>query len=315
MRWYMSNNRNKATNEMNSDSKTSLPLPPELIDIIASFLDIKSISKSSRVCSEFNSLFKRPLALACTPLLLQQVMQGDENNARLHLNHLKISSSSDYAHAILNTTKGTDPAGRQCKASPLEYAAWAGDSDMVNMLLSAIPDEYTEIALAQLRGVKNKGIKINGEYEEHLSAVKPLIDAYMTYLAKNFKSWKYESRDSYWVNEIGMAQRCAPINLLQWFYSPISFDLSSVFENALAHKFKNRPLLPSTYANLGSTCAIYKVWQGANSIEKGAGGGGRTACRHDLDAVLCFYKVRSNDLTKQISQLEDSLQSRHRMEF
>lgn len=86
-----------------------------------------------------------------------------------------LKSNTDHWRTILQRSKGVEPCGRHWKRiSPLEYAAWAGDTFMVTMLLSHIPNDYKFLALEQLKNIRDNGT----EHGKHLSALKSLIEVF-----------------------------------------------------------------------------------------------------------------------------------------
>jgi hypothetical protein len=297
------------------DEAPSFPLPNELIEEIGYHLDLASIVQASLVSHQFRLFLQKPLAEGINAYnLLQLVMQGEEalSNKSSFQFHPQTSHRHGYWRAALKKSKGTDPSGRHCEASPLEYAAWAGDKDMVDMMLLDMPYEYTEIALAQLRGVKEKGININGKMEEHLSAVKSAINIYEEY---GQVAWQlpYGELDRYWINEIGGAQKRLPINLLQWFCSEIPFHPVPAFDTTLSRNLTLRSgvsLLSLLLTECGSTLALYKF----NADGCGACASVLALNTNDeFKTIKRFSEVRTQDLVTQISLLEQSLATRQKM--
>lgn len=106
------------------------------------------------------------------------------------------------------------------EVSPLEYAAWAGDTFLVNAFLKYIPKESLPEAYEQLKNVKQNGT----EHGKHLSAVTQLIQAYDDFFILVNKYLKpatitkeeKEQYDKQWVEVVGKAQLHSVVNLLNY---------------------------------------------------------------------------------------------------
>lgn len=300
--------KKQKTNETARKSSVLSPLgfdslPTELGEIIGHHLDPKSLPQASLVCYNFYLFLHKPLAIAADALaLLQHVMLGKEALASKSSFLLK-TSSQHYWHAVLKKSCGTDPSGRYCEASSLEYAAWAGDTDVVNMFLLDMPDEYLATALAQLRGIKDKGMKTDKGYEKHLSAVLSLISA--------------KPNDRALMENMKILSRvCPSVVRAAQKHAPTVCSVSKLPSRELkVSKGLGNPVLVSVYEvdELGASSVLMKD-RGArpahfmSSISK-------VNTVSGLNAIRKYHEVRTRDLAEQILRLEQRLGARQQMEF
>ncbi len=199
--------------------------------------------------------------------------------------------------------------------SALQYAAWAGDTELVDKFLALLPNDKTlkEEALRQLNEVKTGQLG-----RKHLSAVTDLKNGYQEYdrlykveEAKRVMNW--DQLDVDWVNNVGKNQLRSVVNLLQWYCSSAPFADS---------RQNNQPPLFGKYPEARSLAlwdrVLLNLLSGAGgfgsswSIYKGAGRAGWQRLGGvvrllDFAAVSRFCEVRTNDLNRQIKQLEAEL--------
>ncbi len=180
--------------------------------------------------------------------------------------------------------------------SPLQYAAWAGDTPMVEeflKILSYHPEMQTQ-ALQQLKDVRDGNLE-----RAHLSAVENLRDEY----ARNRFGCR---RMTNWQQTLLNKQLQSVVNLLQWFCSTTAFHPVPSFE-----KFpKMRSLMINNDSALDASEVLVK---GCGKYCGYMGKFERPQHWHDnfesdFRAVSHFCEVRKRDLTRQIDNLESALQ-------
>lgn len=160
--------------------------------------------------------------------LLKQVMNANPTEVKKILDTAR--SVSDCLPLI--KTHGTERCGRRWLAiSPLQLAAWAGDNDMVRLLLSYIPSEFRYQAVQQLMSVYTRTDR--DDHGNYLAPYRALLKAYERY-DKRFPylrdHGKLDEIDQMWVHEIGYAQRMLPMVGLQEFCDPKPFNPTPDFK-------------------------------------------------------------------------------------
>jgi hypothetical protein len=184
--------------------------PRDVIFIIALQLQLHELLPLTQTSKIFWHLFHYKLPER-NPLLY--VMKADERGTDNSLMKLKAHDTHNW-ECVLKKMPSKEPCGRNWKSvSPLEYAAWIGDTFMVTMLLDHVPTEGLQQALDQLRAVKDYGL----EHGPHMAPFYALINAYNHYIThfSQFNNW-YE-RKIYCIKTIGVLQRCLSSFGLQWF--------------------------------------------------------------------------------------------------
>lgn len=233
-------------------------------------------------------------------VLLQLTAKAEEKEVdkMVAQNYALILSKSTFTEELCGQRNWTKPI------SSLQYAAWAGDTDMVDMLLKYVPDHLKQEALDQLKEVRDKGT----EHGKHLSAVLALSKEYKEYDV-NFESWNWDQRDKQWL-QIGLKQLHSVVNLLQWFCSRVPFHPVPSFSHQPEARrlslWDGALLNLAVDSSLGSKFSLYKgLW----CVEGLCCSEARWRPRRiDFAAVHHFCEVRTQDLTRQISQLEADLQ-------
>ena len=284
-----------------------ISLPDDLLkDTLASYCDAKDMATLSAASEQFERLPQYKLAFEeMSAELLKFTTYPSFSN--LERAQVMIDQNPSL---ILNKRSFTEEHCGQRKwlaVSPLEYAAWAGDKDLVDSFLKALVTvEQKQEAFLQLKGVKERGT----EHGAHLSVVLKLIHQYEEYIHKFNKSSEKENNQS-WVEGVGKAQLHSIVNLLQWYCSKYSFDPVPSFSKATDRTldwWKGDTLDLSADSTLGSSEGLYKVWvDGVVGVFLTKHLDAQTAAL-DLKAVQSYYLTRQNNLKNQILQLEANLQ-------
>lgn len=102
--------------------------------------------------------------------------------------------------------------------STLEFAAWAGDIKVLNLLLDSLPNANHREALAQLENLEQRGC----QHGKPFAAFEPLFSAYQDNIDK-YDSRSFEERNIAAVKGIGEAQRLLPSTGVQWYCDPEPF--------------------------------------------------------------------------------------------
>ena len=138
--------------------------------------------------------------------LLDHVMRGEQDEAE---NMIK-------ANPQLLNHKGSGKEfhnDREFRSiTPFQYALWALDSYMWEMMMKHI--DHSE-AQSQLEELETQGT----EHGKQFDGFDSLINAYQVFL-NNYISWYNRQRMNYWCEEVGGAQKGLPVHALQWYYRP-----------------------------------------------------------------------------------------------
>lgn len=180
---------------------------------ICSHLSLESTKNLFLVCQGLskNSVVKRQLALFKrlqeTKLFLH-VVRGDLEAVR------QIFATGKNKDLLLAKSTFTDLSGRMfIQATAFQYAAWALDTDMWNVLLTYFEDKAD--ASEQLDQLERspEDLGTNGSHYD----LQKLIDVGQEYLNK-YDSWPYEKRRSYWQKSVGKEQwRCPAWLMYTWY--------------------------------------------------------------------------------------------------
>jgi hypothetical protein len=109
----------------------------------------------------------------------------------------------------LMTGTVTDLSGRKFNnITVFQYAVWALDMDMWNMVLKYLDKQS---ALSQLQSLETN----HTNYSQHGTYydIAPLITKTKTYF-DNYSKWDDNKREQYWQKEVGEAQRLCPAWLI-----------------------------------------------------------------------------------------------------
>lgn len=289
------------------DLRNPLTPLPELINIISGFLDVRSLSRLSRTCRKSWSLFKDLLPERA---LLQHVIRGEQKEAADFLDQMK-KKNHKYWEIILKNTKGSEYCGRHwSRISALQFAAWAGDQFMMEMLLTHIPQsEQRALPLAQLQEVRHH----QTQHGTILAPAQQLIACYEAY-EKNFYRWSVMARNAYWVKQIGLAQQRLPMNILQVFCGNFSFAQQrppSLVQDILLNKFDKPPhrttminekqhLIPFIQDRNNKRAILRSTFNAAEVRECGPA---LELLVFELGILKQFCKIRLQNLDKQIEKL------------
>lgn len=289
------------------DVKTndSLTLPAEILIQVSSYLDDKSLTLFSTTCKGALNFFNDSLLIRKAQRLVQLIMAGQ---FVLVEKYLKLFNEDDLNNLITLRVIGQEECMRlwRKKVSALEFAAWAGDTQLLHLLFCNLSMSYRNIALNQLKGVMNKDL----EHGEHLAPYYSLIAAYEELQAKanmsilgnsqdleNFKK-KIVGKHQYDLPIVGLQQFCCPKE--NWFRKLPSFKVALTRSCLL---LDGTSILPLASSGLGSDFAL------AKPIDGGAGNITTTAFRalplSDLiNGLRYLCQVRQQELINIIAYLE-----------
>ena len=195
-----------------------LSLPLELLLHLKSFLKGRDLTRLSTTCFALYALLSDRMKTDYAYTLLCYVVSAQPVQAKLLIDQLRILTPSNYWLAILKYHHFTEDNGRSwakdAGISPLQYAAWAGDTFMVKMLLDQIPNEHKHIALEQLIDIQNYGT----EHGKCFFALNQLLSYYDEYY---HNMWKWHDYSSYvYLRQIRACQDLLPIFMLQVMCDP-----------------------------------------------------------------------------------------------
>lgn len=288
---------------------TILSLPTDLLKNSSfTFFDKKDAGSLAAASQTFNAI--PAYHDLVTYKLLESAINGDQDLA-------KILITANPKAIVQKASMYDEKANMEWKSvTPLEFAAWAGDTHMVDMFIQNLPEGLKNSALEQLKNVRTHGT----EHGEHLSTINLLIESYKTYGLGTERVI-----DEQWIKIVGGAQRKTPMNFLQYFCFPGSlkaFDSKPIRQYSLRY---SSDCLDSN-SKLGINFTLYRrvqkkwLWSSGTimytTTSQGAYAGrricpeppgGRGTIERDLEFVREFHKVRKKDLIKQIDLLEREL--------
>ncbi len=221
-----------------------------------------------------------------------------------------------------------------------QYALWAKDFKMIEMMLKCIPvgeegdairtellRQYEQVTIPRYQGggltythtyerpkVDAAGIPIkdaSGNWDcetvteerwgNHFD-ITPLLNAYKDYDI-HFDARTWPQRDAYWIKVIGTQQRLLPINILQRYCDPdIPFDPLPAFTGAFKRTTQYYNYLHSAFESLlsSSLSSDFSLLRGR--CGRGGGGDRGGGIIFDLTAIRRIDEVSTNEIEK-IKQL------------
>lgn len=200
---------------------SNLPLPPEVIYKITYRWDIRSLGRFSGAYRGPFFALRYLLLTRKAECLLMEVMDANPAGVQKIMNH-------NYPDVALYKASGIEVCGRMWKeVSPLEFAAWAGDTELVRFLLTKVSTENLREALEQLEYLQTHG----SEHGAPLASFEKLFTAYRDYKSK-FLTRDWPERDEAAVSDIGKAQYQLTIFGLQWLCDPEPFEPMPKFDRS-----------------------------------------------------------------------------------
>lgn len=256
--------------------------------------------------------------------LLTHVVRGEEDQARKLI--------IDSPDQLLNKMDVTDNAGRYFhNINSFEYALWALDSHMWNMMLktvSTIPNylQFWSVLRKQYDSLKIDGVsytfhgkEIKGEHHFNF---EPLILALDTY-HKQFGLWSDAERDKYWCTVVGKAQYDLPAHVAQEYcfpnrsFEPIpAFNEEQLprclmFYNNLQHRIEEWWPKEKSSQCLGVDFAIVgpRQWidRSKPTMPRGLIVHADKPALVDWATINALYQARSQDFQKLSHQLNAAL--------
>jgi hypothetical protein len=186
--------------------------------------------------------------------LLRHVAYGQQKEAEAILKETK--DEKTRIELLILKADVTDPSGRIFhKITSFQYALWAFDKYMWEMLLKYFP---REIAAQQIKELDESGVEyLKPKFQEmkaetiknekHFDFI-PFLET-LKYLTKNIQYMPYEKLEEYWVKKLGAEQIKLPMSVVNEYCQKKSFKKLPTFkEKTLARK-----------SNFGESYG-FKVW-------------------------------------------------------
>ena len=135
--------------------------------------------------------------------LLRLVAEGEQDEAE------RLISQNNNLLQLAGTVK--DLSGREFKQiTAFQYALWAGDWNMWNMIQKYLPKN---IAAEQLEIFESEGTSHGKRF-----SLQSLMDALQIFVDKAEREWNYDSRaKEHWQKKVGGAQRQLPANMVNQY--------------------------------------------------------------------------------------------------
>ena len=293
------------------DVNYTIPLPPEIIYEIFSYLDENSQSNLALTQRMFGrSVFQKDRVARVTKKLFALAGSAEQDKME---EILKKWPEFLSVYAPLK-----DISGRVFKNVTLfQHALWTGDVRyMANMMLDCLQNQeegesIRQELLHQYQELMEKGLsyELNGQsYQEKQFSLQPLIDALTTYV-KNFSNLTYEERCSNWCTQVGLNQIRLPAHIRHHYCDSEESFWDTTFCN---EKFTRSLKL---YNYIKSSEELWNeslVGLGVKFAIKGqaaVGARGVNCARLDLKAIEALCKVRTEDLRLFIQRLQTPIQN------
>jgi hypothetical protein len=193
--------------------------------------------------------------------------------------------------------------------SPLQYAAWAGDTELSNDYLKLLPADLKAEALQQLKDVRNDLLE-----RKHLSAINDLIKVQEKH-RQIYAQYRYEGNFlENCAKEIRKQQFHSTVTLLQWFCSD---DQGGKSEAQLMSGLNLAVLDPHGFGNAWGLKRLYYprfMLPGYTSTVTydTSQSPGVEVCGMNFhyNPLTDFYLSKKWDIVAQINQLESELKPR-----
>lgn len=329
----------------------------DVVGVIAEYVEGGAYGATSRFHQEADTSRKQKI----TKQLLLAVaygMESEEANVPVKASDAgNLFKSHFYAKELLQKSpeylleRGdiTDWAGRTFKnITAFEYALWAKDFKMIEMMLGCIPEtpegdkiraqlleQYKHVTAPTYAGggltythtydrpnldasgiPDGTGTSVTKVHTENHFDITPLCDAYQDY-DTNFNARTWAQRDAYWTKFIGKLQRLLPVHVLQRYCDPNTPfyplpQFNSGFKRAADFYNYLTDVTSSIFgSSLSSDFALIRPADVPG--DDGTGGPRRTPWAwlvlDDLAAVRQLDEVSTNETKNIIGQLS---QPRHR---
>ena len=232
---------------------------------------------------------------------------------------------NDAQELLLAQNTFTDYQGRTFNCSAYEYAYWAKDTHMRNMLEKYMDEDTKAETLRRVQSIEKNKLAYQQNGEEKKSPhfdLKPLIDALQAYV-DGYDNWsKNKSRGAMgeaWL-KVGMAQRDVPVHVINEYCHPDrSFDPCPGFNeetlprvttyyNFFTHRDEQLfPLVVSDSEGLGVDFSLLRplwLWDADAGAGVGRGGPLPSLVLHDLAAISHLDEVRTVDLKQSLETLK-----------
>jgi|GEM_PF-4296145 len=231
-------------------------LDKDTLDDTISFLDQPSLSAFSQTSTLFSKMTKKT---RLSYKLMWATMQGESDCKKVLEVLGQFSQISSNSCIITLKISG---AKEHCRhwtqpISALQFAAWAGDLNLVELFLTKMPHEYSQIALRQLRQVRDHGL-------EHGGMMAPYLDFTKTGEEFNCESetMSGEEQDQYCIETLGGKQFALPRYGIRCM---MSYRTSNDNFNIAPSKDLDEKVLKD---ELGKTVYVCNTWCNPNSIDR-----------------------------------------------
>jgi hypothetical protein len=279
---------------------------------VAEFLSSKDLSALTQASKKTHTLFK--------PMLKEQLLERIfDHVVRDEYADLIVLLENNLNFLVKRGTV-TDCSGRTFKSiSPFEYALWALDQPMWELMLHLIVNHSKELlpqVLAQYNKMKTDGVSytLNGEEipgELHFDAENTIIKQLHVQAANETKSSDIDAQNEQWIKGVGGAQKLLPMNFVhEYCNEEVPFYPLPEFnsQQKSSQQFVNcTTQLEENWFNpdskLGVEIALTKDDISATKlmgINLGPGAGAQI----DLDAIKALYKTRLQGLSSLKTSLE-----------
>jgi hypothetical protein len=284
-------------------------LPMEIMKHILSFVTPFSLNQLFRPNNGTYHFFK-PVLIEAKKIqserLLDCVLRANSEEAKRFT-----LCMNDQSPALIKVNGIEENTRSWHGISALEYATWAGDTELINLLLETVPEAQKLEALNQLEGVLNNGL----EGQAYLGPYFSLIKAYNKYEIK-YDQWNQAERDHYWVKIIGNCQLKLALVGLQQMCDPQPFDPIPSFDKSPVRTLQlssGISLLPFDESNLSEMFALIKGMQREDGrrLVRSDGRQMRTGplpwvVRSDRLAFSELCEVKAKELKMIIRQLNEA---------
>jgi hypothetical protein len=295
------------------EDRTLLNLPPEINNNgIAPHLSLSDLTRLMRTCRQANTLFSIALPTTKVKALLQYVAFGEETKAeRLMKNDPKL---------LLMKGQVTDYSNRTFRdITAFQYAIWALDEHMWNVILKYLPKETAATQLAEHIYNQPSDNEMHGVYYDFMM----LINALQTYVT-SYDPVDASKNITLWCQTVGGAERLVPTHVANEYFQkppqpPYTIGTDTTLYKNLPRKLTLRNTLTSPEihwylgdgkSKLGVDYAILRrVGTGCGEAPgmrpslPHFGAPSQEQARFDLDAAIALHEARTRALIDLKEQL------------